>query len=157
MNWAKLIAYVLGGAALIVLGWVLHSTFIPKPTSTVETTVIHDTTYAKPKPPITIHDTTYATRDKTTITTSTSGTEQGASYKIEVAISEVDKVLEKYPADWKVDLLLPPPKIIKETVVRDSIRTLTETKFISKPFFLNEWFYVSLFGSVIAILIIIFR
>ena len=51
----------------------------------------------------------------------------------------------------------PTERIIKETITKDSVRTITETKFISKPFFLNEWFYVSLFELVIATLVIVFQ
>lgn len=126
------------------------------PSIVIKEHFVHDTTYAKPKPPIIIHDTTYATKTKTTITDSISGTKSGASYKIKHTITEIDKDLEKYPSSWKVDFIPPPERIIKETVTRDSIRTITETKFVSRPFFLNEWFYVSLFELLITVLAIIF-
>ncbi len=68
---------------------------VKAPVGTVEIKehYVHDTTYAKPKPPIIIHDTTYATRTETTFTDSTSKSEQGASVKVKHTISEIDKNL----------------------------------------------------------------
>lgn len=130
---------------------------MPDPPKTiVKEHYIYDTIFAKPKPPIIIYDTTYATRTATTFTDSTSKSEQGASVKVKHTISEIDKDLEKYPSTWKVDFIAPPERIIKEIVTRDSIRTITETKYLNKPFFLNEWFYISLFELVITALAIIF-
>jgi len=157
-NWQKVIVYVF---AVLVFGTICfllgRSSKTPDPPSIViKEHFVHDTTFAKPKPPIIIHDTTYATRDKTTFTDSTSKSESGASVKVKHTITEIDKDLEKYPSYWKIDFIPPPERIIKETVTRDSIRTITEIKFLSRPFFLNEWFYISLFELIITALAIIF-
>lgn len=156
MTWKTIAGISAAVIFVFVVGFLLgRSSKMPDPPkTTIREHTIHDTTYV-PTDPIIIHDTTNATRTKTAITSSTSGTKQGVDYKAEVTISEIDKDLEKYPADWKVDFIPPPAKIIKEIVTRDSLIEKTVTKYVKPPFFLNEWFYVSLVEGVIVVLFIV--
>ena len=138
MNWQKLIAYSLGGIALVVLGWLLHSTFIPKPTNTVTETVRYDTAYVD-KPPIVVEDTKYIDRPvyKDSVRTYydiTSGEQDSTKYSIQHWM--IDDSKSKVKSDWIV-YLDPIYKIVKEYITRDSVQTRTEVKYISQPFFLN--------------------
>lgn len=154
MTWKTITGISATVIFIFVVGFLLGRSSItpdaPK-TKVVETT-IHDTTYAPAPPPIIIRDTTYAERNNSSITAMTSGTKHGVNYDAQVTISEIDKVQEKYQADWEVNLYLPPERLIKDITQRDSLIEKTVTKYIKPPFFLNEWFYVSLVEGVIVVL-----
>ncbi len=162
MNWQKLIAIAVGvllfGTVCFLLG---RSSKQPDPPiQNLKTVWKHDTTFVKiPGKPINVKDTTSANRTKTTVTSATAGTKSGVSYQAEVTISDLDKDLEKYPANWEVNILPPEEKImiVRDTLTIDKTKTEVVTKYLKPPFFLNEWFYVSLFTAVISALVIIFQ
>lgn len=152
MTWQKVVLYVLGGIALIVLGWLLHSAFTPKPTIEIKERVVRDT--VETTKTITLRQTNTIYRDTTnlqTISDSIKGTKDEVDYSIKHTLRFAEAIL----SDWQVEVK-PLTKTIVEYVTKDSIRTVVDTKYITKPFFLNEWFYVSIVELVIVILAIIF-
>jgi hypothetical protein len=154
MNWQKLIAYILGGVALVVLGWLLHSAFTPKPTSEVKETVKYDT--VKVVKQVKFTETKYIDRyiskdSARTYVDSTMGTKSEVDYKIKHTIRDDKKVL----SDWEVNLE-PKINIVTKYVTKDSVRTIVEAKYYQAPFFLNTYFYTTIVTTVIAILAIIF-
>lgn len=157
MNWQKVIIYILGGVALIVLGWLLHSAFIPKPTSIVTETVKYDTTYVTKQVKVTetkvIERPIYIDSSKI-YADSISGIKDETTFFVKHIILD-DPNAEKPISWWKLDI---EPKIrtIKEYITRDSIRTVYEAKYLPTPFFLNTWFYISVALTVLTTLSIIF-
>ena len=153
MNWQKLIAYTLGGIALIVCGWLLHSTFIPKPTTTVETKIVTDTITTVKKIYFTKTDTItkVISNGITTYADSIHGQQQEVDYKIKHSI-RLDK---ETVSDWQVNLE-PRLKTIVQYVTKDSVRTIVEAKYISLRFFLNPYFWSTIISVVFTALAIIF-
>ena len=154
MNWQRLIAYVLGAVGLMVLGWLLHSTFIPKPSTTVETKIVTDTVYTTKR--IRVVETKIIEkpiyRDSIrTYADSIRGEKNEVAYNIFHSIHENKEVV----SSWRVDLE-PRLKTIIQYVTKDSVRTIIEAKYFPTPFFLNSWFYVSIVSMIITVLAIIF-
>ncbi len=153
MNWQKLIAYILGGVALIVMGWLLHSTFIPKPKTEIKEVVRYDTLTTTKV--IKLTETKYINRpvikDSTRIyADSILGTKNEVDYKIKHTVQDSGKVL----SFWEVKLE-PKLKTIIQYVTKDSIRTVTETQFVGKPFFLDNWFYTTIVSVSLLVLSLI--
>lgn len=153
MTWQKVVLYVLGGVALIVLGWLLNSAFTPKPETEVREVVVRDTLE-------TIRTITVAKTDTITKTItetgfayvdSIKGSKDEVDYKIIHSITDIGIVL----SDWRVEVK-PLTKTIVEYVTKDSIRTVVNTQYLSKPFFLESWFYIALVELAVVIVAIIF-
>ena len=143
MNWQKLISYVLGGIALIVLGWLLHSTFVPKPTTVVKETVRYDTLYQTKT--VTVKETKFIDKPilKDSVRTyydQTAGEQDSVFYNIQHWLTDGDN--QKMKSDWIVNIA-PHYSVIKEYITKDSVRTVVESKFVSLPFFLNPYFWSS--------------
>ena len=153
MTWQKVIVYVLGGVALIVLGYLLHSAFTPKPTTEVREVVVRDTIETLKTITVTKRDTITRTIRETGIAyvDSIKGTKDEVDYKIIHSITDIGIVL----SDWQVEVK-PLVKNIVEYVTKDSIRTVVNTQYLVKPFFLDHWFYVALVELVVVVLAIIF-
>jgi len=153
MTWQKLIAYVLGGIALIVMGWLLHSAFIPKPTIEVKERIVYDT--VRTTKTITIRntktDTIRITEKGFTYTDSLVGSKNEVSYNIQHSITKDKEIL----SDWKVTLE-PQLKTVTQYVTKDSIRTVIQDKYLPLPFFLNTFAYISIIELAIIVLAIIF-
>ena len=154
MNWQKLIAYIFGGVLLIILGWLLHSAFIPKPKIEIKERVVYDTVY-------TTKTITFTKVKKDTIrltepeqffyADSILGTKNEVGYNIKHTIKGNKEIL----SSWNVKLE-PKTKIITQYVTKDSIRTISNDIYISKPFFLDHWFWINMIAFGIIILQIIF-
>lgn len=157
MNWQKTILYILGGVALIILGYLLHSAFVPKPKVEIKETIKRDT--IETVKTITITKTKVIEKivepKGISFVDSIQGNKDDVDYKIIHSISEI-KELGLYNSDWQVEVK-PLIKNIVEYVTKDSIRTVVDTKYISKPLILNEWFYISIIELIIITLAIIFR
>lgn len=154
MNWQKLIAYILGGLALIVLGWVLHSSFVPKPTTEIKESVRYDTVYSTKQVRVVetkvIEKPIY--RDSArTYADSIKGEKNEVAYNISHSISDNKEVV----SSWQVNLE-PKLKTVIQYVTKDSVRTIVEAKYVSLPFFLNPYFWSSIVLVVITALAIIF-
>ena len=153
MTWQKVIVYVLGGVALIVLGYLLHSAFTPKPTTEVREVVVRDTIETLKTITVTKRDTITRTIRETGIAyvDSIAGSKDEVDYKIIHSITDIGEVL----SDWQVEVK-PLTKTIVEYVTKDSIRTVVDTRYIQAPFFVNTYFYTTIAMVIITVLAIIF-
>lgn len=153
MTWQKVSLYVLGGVALIVLGYLLHSAFTPKPTSEVREVVVRDTVETLKTITVTKRDTITRTIRETGISyvDSIEGSKDEVDYKIIHSITDIGEVL----SDWQVEVK-PLTKTIVEYVTKDSIRTVVEVKYFQTPFFMNTYFYTTIAMVIITVLAIIF-
>lgn len=156
MTWQKVILYVLGGIALIILGWLLHSAFTPKPKVEIKETIKRDT--IETVKTITITKTKVIEKivepKGISFVDSIQGNKDDVDYKIIHSISEI-KELGLYNSDWQVEVK-PLIKNIVEYVTKDSIRTVVNTQYLTKPFFLDHWFYIALVELAVVIVAIIF-
>ena len=160
--------YVIGGVifALIffLFGWFVKQGMQPDQPAKIEITerVVIDTLYIEKEIHITDtktivkieRDTVFANNEKYTqkiYTDSLEGNEQEVSYKISHTIIDSDSIY----SFWDVDIK-PLEKRIVEFVSRDSTITMVEYEYVTPPFFLNNWFYVSMISWAITMLAIIF-
>lgn len=153
MDWGKLILYILGGVALIVLGWLLNSAFTPKPSTSVIETIVRDT--VKVERPIYIQTTSkptivYQDTGIQALSDSVAGNENEVDYKIKYSYWQTEG-----QGNWDIQLK-PLIKTIREYVTKDSIQTVVQTKYIQTPFFMQTWFYISIIELVVVVLAIIF-
>ncbi len=141
------------GAILLTAGLLIGRYLfpsIPEPKIEVKERIITDTVkvektitiFQKTKPVI-VKDTA---GNLQTIADSIEGTKDEVEYKIKHTLYG-DKEI---PSDWEINLK-PMIKIVKEYVVKDSIQTIVDTRYIPKPFFADTWFYVSCILTVITI------
>jgi len=153
MTWQKLILYIAGGVALIVLGYLLHSAFTPKPQIEVKERIVYDTLKTVKTITVTKRDTITRTIRETGIAyvDSIEGTKDEVDYKIIHSIFDFGEVL----SDWQVEVK-PLIKTVTQYVTKDSIRTVVDVKYIPQPFFLNPYFYSTIVMVVITALAIIF-
>ena len=128
---------------------------IPKPTIEVKERIVKDTItvektikiFETSKPQI-IRD---STQNIYSIVDSVKGTQNEVDYKIKHTTTNNNGFL----SNWEINLK-PLVRTIKEYVVKDSIRTIVDTKYFAKPFFMDEWFYASIIELGIIVLLIIF-
>jgi hypothetical protein len=73
-------------------------------------------------------------------------------YEIFHSVIDSQKTIRSW---WKVNIE-PRFRTITKVVTRDSIQTKIDTKYLPVPWFLNNYFYVSITTTLIAILAIIF-
>ena len=153
MTWQKLLSYVITLIVGVILGWLLISHFTPKPTTEVREVVVRDTIETVRTISVTKRDTITRTIRETGIAyvDSIAGSKDEVDYKIIHSISDFGIVL----SDWQVEVK-PLVKNIVEYVTKDSIRTVVNTQYLVKPFFLDHWFYVALVELVVVVLAIIF-
>lgn len=154
MDWSKTVLYILGGIVLIAFGYLIHSTFTPKPLIEVKERVSYDTVYQTKQ--VTIVKTKVIEkpiyRDSTrTYNDSIVGTKDEVGYQIQHTIKDSGEVVSV----WKVNLE-PKLKTVTQYITKDSIRTVVEAKYFPLPFFLNPYFWSSLILVVITALAIIF-
>lgn len=147
--------FVIGGVLILVVGFFLGF-FIrqpAKPTIEYRERIVRDTVATKE--PIYIHtqsEPTIVYRDTATIQAvydSTSGTKDKVDYQVKYSLRLGEK------SNWDISLK-PLITTITEYVTKDSIRTVVNTEYMSKPFFLDHWFYVSLVLVATTILGILF-
>jgi len=73
-------------------------------------------------------------------------------FDITHSVTDSQKVIRSW---WKVNIEPHISTIIK-TITRDSIQTKINNVYLTKPFFMDSWFYVSLISWVVTALAIIF-
>lgn len=148
-----ILAIIVLTAGLLIGRYLFPS--IPEPKIEVKERIITDTvkvektiTIFQKTKPIIIKDTTGRIQ---TITDSIKGTKDEVDYKIKHTVFGDKEV----PSDWEIELK-PLTRFIKEYVVKDSIRTVVDTKYIPVPFFANTWFYSTVLFFLISIAAIVF-
>ena len=152
MNWQKVVLYILGGVAIFFLGYLAHSTLIPKPTIVIKETVRYDTlTTTKTISFTKVRKDTIRIPLAFTYADSIMGDTNQVKYDIKHTIQNDKEIL----TSWKVNLEPRFTEIIKY-ITKDSVRTIIEAKYISLPFFLNTYFWSSIILVVITTLAIIF-
>jgi len=154
-DWGKWITITLGAIAFVVLGYLIHSAIYkpPQPKLEIKEKIIYDTVSTVKKVYFTKTDTLtkIVSNGFTTYTDSISGQQQEVDYKIKHTLQN-DKEVVSF---WEVNIE-PRLTTITITVTKDSIRTIVDTKYIQTPFFLNQWFFISLVSWIITVLAIIF-
>jgi len=160
VTWQKTILYLLGAIALIVLGWFINDAFEDKPKTEIKEKIIIDTLYAernfekskiagKPKKVEAITDSGTVRTYKDTLEVNEA---EGFFLKVTHTTVDSNNSIDSY-WDYSYKAV---EKIVKEYVTKDSIRTIVDTKYLTKPFFMNEWFYISVVGFILTIIAIIF-
>lgn len=143
LNWTYIILGVVILGVAFLLGWFAKPSTTPK--VEVKERVVYDTTETKKVVKETVTktiekvDTVYQDKGGFTYTDSIEGEKDGLEYKVTHTLSKSDSVYSFW--DVEVKGLV---ETVKEYVVKDSIQTITEVEYRRTPFFLNEWFYVSL-------------
>lgn len=152
INWT----YIIGGLVVIILAFFLGWFARPsdKPITIVTETVKYDTLKTEKfidreiTKTIIKTDTVYQDKAVTVYTDSLQGSENEVEYNIKHTIEDGDSVRSIW--DLQIKNLV---TTINQYTVKDSVQTILEYKYVSKPFFLNEWFWVSLVELVGIILI----
>lgn len=147
--------FIIGGLIILIVGFFLGWFVKPshKPSVEIKERIVTDT--LEVEKPIYIHtqsEPTIVYKDTTTIQAiydSTSGTKDKVDYQIKYSLRLGEK------SNWDISLK-PLITTITEYVTKDSIQTVVNTEYLSKPFFLDHWFYVSLILFVTTILGILF-
>jgi hypothetical protein len=128
---------------------------IPEPKIEVKEHVIRDTVrvetpikiFQKSKPTI-IKDTTGSIQ---TVVDSIEGTKDQVEYKIKHTISGSKKFL----STWEIEVK-PLISIIKEYVVKDSIQTVVDIRYVPEPFIMDTYFWLWIFQTGLTILALIY-
>ncbi|MCL4419951.1 hypothetical protein M1146_07730 [Patescibacteria group bacterium] len=152
MNWQTLISYagilILGA----VIGWLLHNP--SKPSSEVHEVIKYETiaktdtvTISKTR----IIEKPIFTNSVFNIADSLVGDTNKVAYKVFHSVKGDSPIV----SSWRIDLK-PRTETIIKFITKDSIRTVVNTKYLPKPFFIDEWFYVAIVELAIVIIAIIF-
>lgn len=143
----------MGAIALIVLGWLLHAPKKSEPKIEIKEVVKYDTTNVIKR----IYVNRYIeSPSKTDSVKRYSDTIKGdtldTKYQITHTISDSQKVVRSW---WQVNIE-PRFRTITKIVTRDSIQTKINTEYITKPFFLDTYFYTTFAAVFLLILRMIF-